>query len=1296
MENKNLSPKVTVILLSYNHAKYISQAVQSVLNQTFTDFELFIVDDGSSDSSQEIIKTFTDSRIKTFLYEENRGPRISVQECAKVARGKYVAMHHSDDLWTAEKLEKQVEFLDAHEEYAACFTQADFIDEDNNLQKLSDGDFYKNIFDQKNRSRAEWLRYFFYNANCLCHPSLLIRRQAYFNYNLLDFSGLWQLPDFYMWIKLCFHANFYVMPEKLVHFRLSRRRENTSASTYEKRVRVETEMFFLLLEFANNFKDDKFFLEVFPEAEKFVVGGKINLQFAFAKICLENKESPFPSAFKFVGLILLKKLLSDEKRSAEIKKLYNYDEKSFLFDTGNFDIFNLKQKFSMLSSRLYFNTDNGFNDDEKIEKFVYVENSGNFFVKFNYSTEKNICAIRFDPDDNFTSIKINSFKINGKTFQSTFNNALEVAENFYRFTVTDPQFVFKIEDAENLHGKITVEISGVRENNYTQKISESIKNISQRAAELLTAKNEIKNLSKQNDDLNNEIKNLSKQNNDLNNLNEILLNSNSWKVTAPLRKLGELARKGLGLQNSDDDKTNFKMTLYRTLTGEKSRKIILKTETFFSENLPIVHRKILLPAKAMAKSALLKYAMNPSRQTENNGQIEKKLTWKSSPKIDKNFMPLVSVIVPNYNHSQYLSERLETIYNQTYKNFEVILLDDCSTDDSRNILQKFYELHKDNTQIIFNEKNSGGVFRQWLKGLNAAKGNLIWIAESDDYSEENFLSELVKSFADSTVQIAFSRSDFMQEGVRTFTTEQYLNDLKNFDWSESFTMTAANFVENGMAIKNVIPNVSSVVFRKPVEIREEFFKLWQEMKLCGDWLFYLEIMKGGCIFYTPKVTNFYRIHQKSTSLKIQKEFRYYEEHERIAKFIAENYFVSVSAHDLHLQQLEEHYISYFGGKNKDDVKKYFDVEKILQVRRKPNILMCVFSMTIGGGETFPLILANELHKKGFPVTVLDFQMSEELKQVREKLNNDVPLVRLQETEGLLNIVEQFKIDIAHSHHGSIDEAVSYVAENRESLHHVVTLHGMYEATVPVHLNNLLRRVQKSVDAFVYIADKNLQPFKEFGWENYRNFYKIGNGLENFSCQKISRNELNIPEDAFVCCEVSRAIPEKGWQAAIDSVTLANKKSSRRIDLILVGAGEMYDKLVGKVPDFVHLTGFKSNVRDYLSTSDLGILPSEFAGESFPLMIIDSLFSGRPVVCSNLGESAEMLKTSSEKSAGIIFELENGKVPVEKVADILVMLANDEVEYKKISEQVLIAAEKFSISKVADRYIEVYKSVKILE
>ena len=147
MENK-----VSIILSSYNHAKYIKEAIDSVLDQTFSNFELIIWDDASSDDSWEIISSYSDPRIKAFRNEENMRGGITKKAIAEVAAGKYIAIHHSDDIWESEKLAKQVAFLDSHPEIGAVFSQAHIIDENGDDCK-DEKNFYFKIFDQPNRGR---------------------------------------------------------------------------------------------------------------------------------------------------------------------------------------------------------------------------------------------------------------------------------------------------------------------------------------------------------------------------------------------------------------------------------------------------------------------------------------------------------------------------------------------------------------------------------------------------------------------------------------------------------------------------------------------------------------------------------------------------------------------------------------------------------------------------------------------------------------------------------------------------------------------------------------------------------------------------------------------------------------------------------------------------------------------------------------------------------------------------------------------------------------------------------------
>ena len=123
-------PKVSIILTSYNHEKYINETIDSILNQTFTDYELIIWDDASSDNSWQIIQSYTDPRIKIFRNNETRRGIYGINKAiSEIASGNYIAIHHSDDVWEIDKLQKQIDFLDNNPEYGAVFTWAQIIDE---------------------------------------------------------------------------------------------------------------------------------------------------------------------------------------------------------------------------------------------------------------------------------------------------------------------------------------------------------------------------------------------------------------------------------------------------------------------------------------------------------------------------------------------------------------------------------------------------------------------------------------------------------------------------------------------------------------------------------------------------------------------------------------------------------------------------------------------------------------------------------------------------------------------------------------------------------------------------------------------------------------------------------------------------------------------------------------------------------------------------------------------------------------------------------------------------------------
>lgn len=217
-------------------------------------------------------------------------------------------------------------------------------------------------------------------------------------------------------------------------------------------------------------------------------------------------------------------------------------------------------------------------------------------------------------------------------------------------------------------------------------------------------------------------------------------------------------------------------------------------------------------------------------------------------------MPKVSVIVPNFNHARFLQQRLDSIFNQTYQDFEVILLDDCSTDDSRTILEQYRD-HSKVTTIVYNEQNSGSTFKQWNKGIGLSSGEYIWIAESDDWAEINFLEVLVDILnQNSSIGIAFCKSKWVDENSNIG------KDLSLH--KEDFLIEGEQEIVDALMYHNNIQNVSSAL------IRSEFLKndiYFTHLKAIGDWIFYIDILSNSKLAFTKLELNNFRWYHNNVS-----------------------------------------------------------------------------------------------------------------------------------------------------------------------------------------------------------------------------------------------------------------------------------------------------------------------------------------------------------------------------------------------------------------------------------------------
>jgi len=218
-------------------------------------------------------------------------------------------------------------------------------------------------------------------------------------------------------------------------------------------------------------------------------------------------------------------------------------------------------------------------------------------------------------------------------------------------------------------------------------------------------------------------------------------------------------------------------------------------------------------------------------------------------------MPIVSVIIPNYNHERFLKQRIDSVLNQTYQDFELIILDDCSSDNSKTVIES-YGNHPEISHIVYNEFNGGNPFKQWQKGIKLAKGDFIWIAESDDWAEKNFLETVVSAMeANNDLGIVFTDSNWVNDkGVIGKSLSLY---------KDSFIKKGAQEIKEKLLYYNTIQNASACLFRK--NSIENLFKDLNQFKACGDWLLYIRILQKSNLQYIAQQLNNFRWYHQNTS-----------------------------------------------------------------------------------------------------------------------------------------------------------------------------------------------------------------------------------------------------------------------------------------------------------------------------------------------------------------------------------------------------------------------------------------------
>ena len=232
-------------------------------------------------------------------------------------------------------------------------------------------------------------------------------------------------------------------------------------------------------------------------------------------------------------------------------------------------------------------------------------------------------------------------------------------------------------------------------------------------------------------------------------------------------------------------------------------------------------------------------------------------------------MPRVSVIVPNYNHARFLDRRLRSVLEQTFQDFELLLLDDASTDGSLSIIEGY--LHDPRVSLHRNRHNSGSPFPQWNKGVHLATADLVWIAEADDDADPRLLQSLVSVFDQhADLVLAYAQSETIDEEDRPLgCMTTWTANLDARRWEADFTADGRAECESYLFVKNTVPNASAVLFKRAAFLHAGGAP--EDMRLCGDWLTWARVLQQGRLAFIAAPLNRFRQHRSTQRATLSRQ-----------------------------------------------------------------------------------------------------------------------------------------------------------------------------------------------------------------------------------------------------------------------------------------------------------------------------------------------------------------------------------------------------------------------------------------
>lgn len=467
------------------------------------------------------------------------------------------------------------------------------------------------------------------------------------------------------------------------------------------------------------------------------------------------------------------------------------------------------------------------------------------------------------------------------------------------------------------------------------------------------------------------------------------------------------------------------------------------TRSFFGLGARLL--SFFLHPKDRAKRKAVRYRVLDRWETRGfrSFPVKEALSAGKHPPCERAAGSSVTAIVPNYNHAHFLQERISSISKQIISVSEIIILDDASTDHSRDVIAEAVKTSPVPIKTCFNTENSGNIFAQWEKGLALASGDLIWICESDDTCDPEFLSLLLPHFADTGTMLAFGRIAFIDE---TGALRSAVNDSVGLDRfsGEARVASASSWFNGPFGLSCVIRNVGGCVFRRQT-ISENLLAELKSYRICGDWLLYSRLARGGQIAYDPRARAYFRLHGANSSVQGFETTGFYDEHVRIAYALRRHYGVKIRTLRTMLRKVWHQCKSRLGQAAAAEFANRISLKAIAaQARVVEHILIGIDQSQQQTGSSFLLPFVDELLRQGHDVSLLIIGAKTPDLEVQSLLNMGIPVFTQAHVDraGLDNFIRDFGVTLINTQHARVDDYF-YQLSPRIAVPYIVTDHASY-------------------------------------------------------------------------------------------------------------------------------------------------------------------------------------------------------------------------------------------------------------